>query len=459
MTGPEGNFALRAYLDKTGWTHGQLARAVNAVAAEAGARTSYDRTAVAHWLTGTRPRQPVRRYVGEAFSRKLGRLVTPDDLGFPDAKEAAHSCELTLIPRQTDYAATVRQFVRLTRDDLASAGSDPLPKPIYQAGAMAVPAWPRPGVGVPGRLPGKTCLNGPVGSRELAAATAMLSMFRQLQSSFGGGHARLAVVSYLHTDVSDWLVRVTDEQARIALCAVAAAVANVAGFMAFDSLCHGLAQRYFSVAGALAVHGRALDGYALTLANLSVQAGYLGHAGAAKTHAIRALTALERTAGPAAHAGLRAVLLARLAAAEATTNPEAAVRRLPVLRSLAGAASGDSADLGINLGFDLAFFTALVYEAAGRFDTAIDWLKVGAQNCARREYRSRCLAAAGTARLYLRTGRVQAACHAIRSMMDDYHRVRSARLTHALSDVRVQLAAHRGNERVRGMLDQLGAVG
>ncbi len=53
------NAWLGDLLAEAGWSGAELARAVNALGTLHGLALRYDRTAVAHWLSGTRPRRPV----------------------------------------------------------------------------------------------------------------------------------------------------------------------------------------------------------------------------------------------------------------------------------------------------------------------------------------------------------------------------------------------------------------
>ncbi|NBE56085.1 hypothetical protein GUY60_32550, partial [Streptomyces sp. YC537] len=76
------NARLRALLAEAGWSNEQCARAVNAAGAEIGLVLRYDRTSVAHWLTGTQPRPPVPQLLAETLSRRLGRVATPAGAGF-----------------------------------------------------------------------------------------------------------------------------------------------------------------------------------------------------------------------------------------------------------------------------------------------------------------------------------------------------------------------------------------
>src|SRR5205809_3659080 len=74
----------------------------------------------------------------------------------------------------------------------------------------------------------------------------MITTFSQADERFGGGHARLAVVAYLTTDVASYLRGsfAADEDRR-AMFSAAAELTYLVGWKAFDSAQHGLAQRYY----------------------------------------------------------------------------------------------------------------------------------------------------------------------------------------------------------------------
>ncbi|WP_428949953.1 hypothetical protein [Streptomyces sp. cg35] len=75
------NLQLRRLLDDARWTMEQLARSVNALASHEGTSLHYDRTSVAHWLRGTRPRDPTPRLIAAALGIRLNRALTLSDVG------------------------------------------------------------------------------------------------------------------------------------------------------------------------------------------------------------------------------------------------------------------------------------------------------------------------------------------------------------------------------------------
>ncbi|GFN09273.1 hypothetical protein Smic_78290 [Streptomyces microflavus] len=83
------NTRLAALQQEARWTNGDLAREVNRLGTLHGLRLAYDRTAVAHWLSGTRPRPPVPELVAEVLSHRLGQLVTPEWTGLTPRQRTA----------------------------------------------------------------------------------------------------------------------------------------------------------------------------------------------------------------------------------------------------------------------------------------------------------------------------------------------------------------------------------
>ncbi|MEW1923068.1 hypothetical protein [Streptomyces sp. NPDC088360] len=91
------NDALLSLIREAGWTYEALARRVNADARRHQLGTTYDRTTVAHWIRGSRPRRPVPELLCGLFTQRLGRLITPAELGLADGRPAGLKDAASLI--------------------------------------------------------------------------------------------------------------------------------------------------------------------------------------------------------------------------------------------------------------------------------------------------------------------------------------------------------------------------
>lgn len=80
---PRRNAKLAAVIGEAGWSHAQLAQAVGRVAAEAGNQrlVSVGRSHVSHWVAGSTPSGDTPAILVEALSRRLGRVITIDEIG------------------------------------------------------------------------------------------------------------------------------------------------------------------------------------------------------------------------------------------------------------------------------------------------------------------------------------------------------------------------------------------
>ncbi|MFD4192683.1 hypothetical protein [Amycolatopsis thermoflava] len=398
------------------WTREGLARAVNAVAAESGRTLTYDRTSVSHWLRGATPRGETPLYIAEALSRRLGRVVTPDEAGFmgPATRKSTTG---------TDAFAALRH---LARADLSSIWTGSQERRIYRRTDLQVPGWPDEtpltSYSYPDRLP-------PAGE----ALGTMISTFESVDRRFGGGHARVALVAYLAEDIVDVAGRATPGTTRRALGAAAATACNLAGFMSFDSHFHGLALAYFRVAVRLAIEFGDPALYAAILRNISLQAWTLGDAGNANRLAEAALAVGER----AARRDQLAELLGHAAITRAASNRRADARdALAAAEHILSATGTDSADL--------TYQRAVVLEYAGEFAASQRALALSMQQRGAAERRSRALTTARLAGLRMRTGQIDKAHEAVRELLDDHAWLTSARVDAALDDLIRQFSRFRG---------------
>lgn len=136
-----------------------------------------------------------------------------------------------------------------------------------------------------------------IGIADVSRFRATFGMFVQLDDRFGGGHARDALIQYLHTDGERLLHgRYSDHVGRELLSAAAEATL-LAAWMSYDSMpSSSLAQRYFIQALALAqAGGNRLLG-ASVLDAMSHQATFTGRFAEAANLARAAATGTRGTA-------------------------------------------------------------------------------------------------------------------------------------------------------------------
>ncbi|MFF3390629.1 regulator [Streptomyces sp. NPDC002669] len=188
------------------------------------------------------------------------------------------------------------------------------PVPSRPPGPSAPPGAPVPPV-VPGPLdtpgvPRQRTERGPgqrVGSGDVAALRSVGELFRALDNTYGGGHARQALVRYLEHEAEPMLRGTYGEATGRRLFSAAADLTRLAGWTSYDIAAHGLAQRYFVQALRLAqaAGDRAYGSYVLM--TMSRQAVYLGHGREAVQLARVAQQGIGSSAPPVVQALLHAV--------------------------------------------------------------------------------------------------------------------------------------------------------
>jgi hypothetical protein len=266
----EPNDALAALVSEARFSWAGLARRVNALGANDGLALRYDYTAVHRWVKrGERPHSPVPSLIARALSERLDRRIRPGDLGMTD--------EETLAERGLRYADSPGTTV----DTITDLGKADVQRRSVLTGAPFVLA----ALGAPSRdwllstLEETSTERGPrqVGMRQVAGIREMFALFQQMDVLRGGGHARTALVEYMHSYVTPLLKRQHEAPVERALYEAAAEQAYLLGWMAYDDGQHGLAERYLIQALRLAqASGSAALG-AHVLAGMSDQANLLGH--------------------------------------------------------------------------------------------------------------------------------------------------------------------------------------
>ncbi|MET7547313.1 MULTISPECIES: regulator [unclassified Streptomyces] len=186
--------------------------------------------------------------------------------------------------------------------------SGPPSSPAPSSAPLAHLASPAPGApGVPrqrqiDRGPGQK-----VSSGDVAALRSVGDLFRTLDHTYGGGHARQALVRYLEHEAEPMLRGTYGEAIGRRLFSAAADLTRLAGWTSYDIAAHGLAQRYFVQALRLAqaAGDRVYGSYVLI--TMSRQAVYLGHGREAVQLARVAQQGVGSSAPPVVMALLHAV--------------------------------------------------------------------------------------------------------------------------------------------------------
>ncbi|SEM85768.1 hypothetical protein [Nonomuraea pusilla] len=285
----EPNRLLQQLIAEAGFSHKGLARRLNDLGAARGTPgLKYDHSSVLRWIGGQRPRDPVPGLLTEVFALRLGRPVTPEDLGMPATispldlgQEFTHTWQEGIATVTALWRADVERRRFLIDSTFAiGAGS---------VGAMRWLTSPPEG-----RPTGRGARR--VGTADIAAIHEVTRSFGELDNRFGSGRVRSSVVKYLDTAVTPLLKNGSyGEATGRSLVTAAAELTRLAGWMAYDMEQHGLAQRYLIQALRLA---RGADDHALggeILAGMAHQAVYMGQ----HAHALDLARAAQLSAGRA----------------------------------------------------------------------------------------------------------------------------------------------------------------
>jgi len=252
-----------------------LARRVADLAGAQGvANVRCDHTSVLRWLAGEQPRPPVPELIAAVLAAAAGRPVTAAELGMTASDQPA---DLGLhLP--TAWTDTVAISTGLWRADVQR-------RRFLAGAAFAAAATPASALRWLTSPPaGAPAGNGPlrVGRADIEAIRGLTLSYRELDNRLGGGHLRPVIVCYLDDHVSQLLLNGSyrDETGR-QLAAACGELSQLAGWVAYDSGEHGVAQRYLTQALAYARHAGDHALGAEILAAQAHQALYLARPGEA----------------------------------------------------------------------------------------------------------------------------------------------------------------------------------
>lgn len=434
------NEVLRVAVAESGWTYDALARAVRQVAAEHGAVLRTNKSAVDHWIAGAVPSGQTGRYLTIALSRRLGRGLTPEDLGLPvPAGWEDDSIGLSIGTDPLEALMPVWKGDLDRRSILSGAA--------YSVAAAVLPLEHVTDIAARAA----TARTGArVGRGEVAAVRDMISMFAVMDERHGGQHGRSALVQYLMTDVATLCRgRFSSEGDHRDMLSAAAVGVHQAGWRAYDGGEQGLAQRYYLQAYALA-HESGIVGHTAFVMRTMSQQGMKLHR---PEHCLAlAATAVDKVSGrvDTQTEALFAVTHAH-ALAKAGRRQEA-VREVERARTALGATKGDEVPFwALSWGPPEATVrsrSAKVFEALGDRRRAAGMYGAAASSRPPGTYaRIVALDLVAQAELQAADGSVEQACTTWGRALDHMEGVQSTRTLKAVGNMRRDLS----RVRTRGL--------
>ncbi|MEU3985722.1 tetratricopeptide repeat protein [Streptomyces sp. NPDC026672] len=242
------NSRLRETIAATGCTYEALARDIRRIAAENGETLQTNKSAVSHWVNGTRrPTGRTGQYLAEALSRRTGRSITSTEIGLrpPGIEE----------PDERDPV--------LAATDLGRAD-------VERHRFLAVAAFTTAGVAMPlthdheatARMLRARTGTSAIGAEDVDVVRQITAAFSAADERLGGGHGLTTVTAYLADTAAPMLRgRYPNGALRQAAFGAVAELAYLAGWKHHDLGQEGAAQRYYQVGYQLACeadpHGHA----------------------------------------------------------------------------------------------------------------------------------------------------------------------------------------------------------
>ncbi|MEU5158424.1 hypothetical protein AB0G74_02245 [Streptomyces sp. NPDC020875] len=445
------NLRLAWVIEESGLTYDAVARAVVRIAVAAGdtsLRTS--RSTVCYWVGGTPPAPATARYLCEALSRKLGRVLTPYALGLSDTA-SSDPADIGL----TVDSDPVETLGELGRADIERRSF--LTTSAYSVAGAALP------LGVAGEMEARTARalgGGIAGAAEIATVRDMVAMFTRIDERHGGQHGRGAVVQYLVDDVARLCrARWQSEALHRQMYSAAGSLAYLAGWKAFDAGEHGLAQRYYLQAFGLARRSAPLDqAYVLRiLAQHGMDNGRPEHVLGMADAALR----LSRGTDPSTQA---LFVSCRARALAASQQGAEALREADRARELA--ATGEVADItgwARNWGFPAStvdYHRAAINVRIGDHSAAEAHYAAARRRWSTAHHqRVAALSATFEGHAQLSQGRIEQACSTWHGALDAMTGVRSYQIVKAVRSMRSDLARfHARGVRPAAELDERARV-
>ncbi|MER7047879.1 tetratricopeptide repeat protein [Streptomyces jumonjinensis] len=429
----KSNTQLDRLHKEAGWTQGQFARAVNLIGTERGTPTTFGESTVHYWRKGVTPKEKVRPLILEALSRKLGRLVTHSEAGFPASIRTPNSC------------STVEELIDLGRQDVERRNL--LGASLFSV-ALTIPNWPD----IVGRMESVQAGGAHrIGMSDVELVTKMTDRLWETFEDFGGEHTRPMAALFLANTVAPYLRADAPEAIRKAMMSSASFLCYLTGWTAEDEALHGLAQRYYrkglEFAGASGDHLT----YCHVLRGMSVQAADLGHG----PDAVR-LADAAAAASPKSGPRMQAFFAAQQGYASAVSgnDREALARIRETEKSLDIAESGTRTFGGFSAS-TLAYATSQVRYHSGDVKGSIDSLELHFRLRDTSDTpRSAVRFSSILAERQLELGHLEAACSTWNQVLDEYPSIHSGRVDRHVADIGRRLRPYCSNSTAREVYER-----
>ncbi|MBY8846182.1 tetratricopeptide repeat protein [Streptomyces sp. SP2-10] len=243
----EPNSRLRDTIEATGCTYEALAKDIRRIAAENGETLQTNKSAVSHWVNGTRqPTGRTAQYLAEALSRRAGRTVSETEIGLRGGEAPTEQADPVLAATDLGRADVERRRFLAVAAFTAAGVAMPL---AYDHEATARMLRARSGSSL-------------VGAEDVDVVRQITAAFSAADERLGGGHGLTTVTAYLADTAAPMLRgRFPNEVLRQAAFGAVAELAYLAGWKHHDLSQEGAAQRYYQVGYQLACeadpHGHA----------------------------------------------------------------------------------------------------------------------------------------------------------------------------------------------------------
>ncbi|MGW0737908.1 sporulation protein [Streptomyces sp. NPDC002851] len=225
---------------------------------------------VQRWRDGAGIQSQTAAIMADVLSAKLGRRITPGDLGFFDNSSSSK-------PEPVSYPGTVPDVLSMLDGLAQERAENPSPGELIVPDAdlsSTILSWM---IARPDGVQADRSEHQRVGMRDVRAIRDAAGTFMQLDFKYGGGHGHRALRHYFRHEVLPLVNASYSEKVGTALFSAAAEVSQLLAWTAYDTGNHRLANRYLTSTLRLSqvIDDRMFG--ARILGNLSHQANYLGN--------------------------------------------------------------------------------------------------------------------------------------------------------------------------------------